>query len=69
MYLSPLSSQFDMQVANISVLIEQEVTTPALRTFPAISVVMGKYSNVALYVKLQDWSSKVTHGKACVYIP
>jgi hypothetical protein len=53
------SESFEMQVARISVLIEQEVTVPSLRTFPVISLTMGKYSSMALLVKLQDWSSKL----------
>ena len=51
--------QFEMEIKNISVLVEQEVTTPPLRTFPAIALLMGKYSSVALFVRVQDWSSKV----------
>ena len=51
--------QLEVKVANITLLIEQEVTEPSLRTFPALSLMMGKYSSTALVVKLQDWSSKV----------
>ena len=56
-----LSAQFELRVANISVVVEQEVTTPSLRTFPAVSLAMGKYSSTALFLELQNWSSKVRH--------
>ena len=54
-----LLTQLEMQVSRIAVLIEQEVVTPTLQTFPIISLAMGKYSTTALYLRLQDWSSKV----------
>lgn len=58
MYLF-LCPQLEMEVSRITVLIEQEVTTPTLQTFPVISLAMGKYSTKALYLSLKDWSSKV----------
>ena len=58
-------SQFELTVAKISLLVEQEVIKPSLRTFPAISLSLGKYSSTALFLTAQDWSSKV-RSTSCV---